>query len=543
MKALFLLFACVWAQMCNADELNKAQQEARDFGKKELQTALKHADNFSGEELVPLKDKGKTFDAKAAKESLKQEQYPSSEVGEFLNSNEVHKNEKDNRHFHEEEFFIKRSAEIADKSNEQKIVVLEEATKDFVIEKCKQVGGLTTISGIRNLQVNVGQELQKKKIKKCKGHGKKLKKDEIKALEKDPTVTSIKKIEHFKKWRTWTHIDNATTCDNFTIEEIDQECLVELSDEWVFENSEFQKTISSPEVTLIEQKCLDADSTKTINGKEVTKKCWREQLTYLHEQPMTDECKFLKYRNCEQIGKKCLQESPLGCTHWELTFKCFTESMKRSLENTNNLHGLDSSSWKSENATNNSFPDVVTKLSVFEAIKKDMEQNQIDDPSQLTIFKGQKMKCSKSVADNVLYDCCFKQSGMALKVGVSKCSADELGLAEKREKGLCHYVGSYANETFGIKTEDVHVFCCFSSRLGRILQEEANKQLVGEWRKPKKEKCLGISIDDIAKLDFNKMDFGELFDEQPSKVPDNFQEKLRAFQNRLSEKVKNDEKT
>ena len=131
---------------------------------------------------------------------------------------------------------------------------------------------------------------------------------------------------------------------------------------------------------------------------------------------------------------------------------------------------------------------------------------------------------------------------MAKDLGLKNCHADELALAEMREYGLCHYVGSYSGEFLDLwKSRDEHVFCCFGSKLARILQENARNQLRIEWGSPKHANCRGLSVDEISRLDFTIMDFSELYADYEKKLPENFQNKLEEFGNRVQEKVKRQE--
>ena len=57
------------------------------------------------------------------------------------------------------------------------------------------------------------------------------------------------------------------------------------------------------------------------------------------------------------------------------------------------------------------------------------------------------------------------------------------------------------------------VYCCFSSKLAYILQKEARKQLNKTFGTAADPDCKGTSMQEIALLDFSKMDLSELFDE------------------------------
>lgn len=121
-------------------------------------------------------------------------------------------------------------------------------------------------------------------------------------------------------------------------------------------------------------------------------------------------------------------------------------------------------------------------MRIFMMETKSMNTSQMSPYAKtIQVFKGKKMQCSKSIADK-----------LAKELGLQNCHADEIILAQMREDGLCHYIGSYSGEFLDLwKSRDEHVFCCFGSKLAKILQENARKQLNLDWDIPKQPNCRG----------------------------------------------------
>src|SRR3546814_13259569 len=73
-------------------------------------------------------------------------------------------------------------------------------------------------------------------------------------------------------------------------------------------------------------------------------------------------------------------------------------------------------------------------------------------------------------------------------------------------------------------------YCCFESKLSRVLQEQGRTQLGKPWDKPKKEQCLGFTIDEFARLDLSVMDFTEVYADfmDAAKLPDEVEKIGRA---------------
>ncbi|NGX47101.1 MAG: hypothetical protein K1000chlam3_00470 [Chlamydiae bacterium] len=182
----------------------------------------------------------------------------------------------------------------------------------------------------------------------------------------------------------------------------------------------------------------------------------------------------------------------------------------------------------------NAFPTFLSKLSIFYEINKDLENSGASDATRTSIFKGECRRCSKSVLENVLYDCCMTMKGGATKIHIAKCSPEEIALSNLREEGKCHFVGSYKKKTLLLTRGERQVFCCFPSKLARIFQEQGRQQLRKGWGTAKNPNCSGLKMQEINKVDFAKIDLQEIMEDQP-KSNQEFKLKLESFQNRLQE--------
>lgn len=548
---VFLPFSLLLSIPCFAT--SKMQEEGKSFAQIEKTKALKQAESVKVNELASKHEK--PFNQEEARKKLESHSLPSSEFVDFLTSSDVRRNERENKHFHPNELFLKTSEEIANRSNLPRKELIQEPS--YSLHTCRQAGDPVLITTQRSLNVHFTHHPEEKKTV-CLGHSKSMYVENIgdfskstrKNRHKFKNDSSIKSYHidctghwqnYYIAWCRWKHVDNAEGCDNCRTEKIKEENYQENGEEWVFENSELWNLSKSADSTIIEHQCLDSNP-KTLHGQQVHKPCWKERLSFLYRFPKVTECDSLRNRLCEQVSQTCIQQSAFGCAMWELTFKCLNQ-INRPLVQTDleDFYGLKDSPARNY-LPNRSFAEVATKLAVFNEAKKELEKSNALDPTTLQIFKGQRMTCSKSVADHLIYDCCFSDHGLAKQMGLAKCNADEIGLAEMREQGLCHYIGSYEEKMLGLwKSRDEHVYCCFPTKLARLVQEEGRKQLRMGWGTPKESNCGGFSSYLLSRLDFNKMDLSELFDEFPNKIPEGFQEKMEAFQNRLQEEIQKEE--
>lgn len=98
---------------------------------------------------------------------------------------------------------------------------------------------------------------------------------------------------------------------------------------------------------------------------------------------------------------------------------------------------------------------------------------------------------------------------LAIKM-IFKCTADEMEMNVKRVLKSCTYVGSYCKtEVIGVCIEKRESYCCFSSPLSRIIQEQARPQLGMDFGSPKDPQCGGLQIQQIGQINWDLVDLSE----------------------------------
>jgi len=107
--------------------------------------------------------------------------------------------------------------------------------------------------------------------------------------------------------------------------------------------------------------------------------------------------------------------------------------------------------------------------------------------------------------------------------GLLSCEQAEQILAMKNDNRLCHSVGSYCSAKIpilGTCIQTTQTYCCFNSRLARILNEQGRGQLARSWGGPKSPDCSGFTVAQLQSLDFSRMDLTEFYAEIAPKLPD-----------------------
>lgn len=119
--------------------------------------------------------------------------------------------------------------------------------------------------------------------------------------------------------------------------------------------------------------------------------------------------------------------------------------------------------------------------------------------------------------------------------GLLSCEDAEQVLAMKRDNRLCHGVGSYCSMRLPIiRTciETTETYCCFNSRLSRIINEQGRAQLGRGWGGAQGPDCSGFALAQLQALDFSRMDLTEFYAEIAPTLPN-----LGDLQQRAQQKV------
>ncbi len=117
-------------------------------------------------------------------------------------------------------------------------------------------------------------------------------------------------------------------------------------------------------------------------------------------------------------------------------------------------------------------------------------------------FSGEARFC-RSGGLTILGASCCGISGMFS----SMCKQSERELRKKRQAELCTYVGEFCSKRRKIGFVRVCVersrsYCCFNSKLARILQECGRPQIGKGWGSDRNPNCSGYTIDEFANVDF-----------------------------------------
>tara|TARA_R110001606_G_scaffold233942_1_gene381545 strand:- start:44777 stop:46414 length:1638 start_codon:yes stop_codon:yes gene_type:complete len=262
--------------------------------------------------------------------------------------------------------------------------------------------------------------------------------------------------------------------------------------------------------TIEAEICTDSNpQTRNINGLDVTRDCWRKQRTYTCGAfNQASDCEpFETNPRCNFTHEICLDDPQDGeCDVRELYFQCplpgGTQSGPEEYICDGDIYCINGECEPIERVPNDEFGDALVALNTLDQARKEF------DPDSLTLFSGSREKCTKKLFGAI--NCC---SGKGIPLLTPfLCNAEDRAVDIKDDQGLCHAVGSYCStKVLGVCVTRKRVYCCFESKLTRILQQQGRPQIDKLWGEPKEEQCEGFTVEEFSKLDLSVMDFSEIY--------------------------------
>jgi conjugal transfer mating pair stabilization protein TraN len=168
---------------------------------------------------------------------------------------------------------------------------------------------------------------------------------------------------------------------------------------------------------------------------------------------------------------------------------------------------------------------------------------------QIYIFNGKGYQCRTSGVQTFFKNCC--SSGIAMKnqgkilLIIPQCNINDAETVLRKDAGVCHYVGKFCSKKLKFPGSSICLqhkksYCCFHSKLGRIIQEQGRPQLKsfncsGSWGDPKSPNCRGLTPEEFQMIDFDKVNLSEYFGE----IAEQIQGKAAQIQQTEQEKISN----
>ena len=529
------------------EETKKIQKEAKSLGEKGNQTIMDHLKALSRDKgllrktqdsFLAKEEEGKTFDRKEAKETMDHGAFPASEIEEFLTAARINPpiDESD-------EMFLQTKVALGS-PNLSMALSTETFPEEEVLGTCEEGGTYARIFD-QKLLVTVVPEL-KESQKVCQGHtqnfiskyptkksAKELKKEIKKNIGSNIELLGIE-IDGRNVTASYRHKDPAilhaveankihTTqlgCLNYkNREQITRER--KETNTWVLCDGDEKalKSLEDDTDCILLQLHPSRPGTRTIENTPIYRDAWNRRLVFSCSPNEESKCSRLRNIGATLIKKRCLKTSDEGeCLKWEKTFDLGKkasfekDSITIDQETLDYLEGFDTSYEK-----NTEFGQAISTLASFSDMEAFDQGEGSFDSSLVSVFSGDNKKCRRSLNSKHFFDCCYREDkegrGMVIGLGCTECNQEERDLFLAVSEGKCKKVGKI---TSLFLTQ--HVYCCFPTKLSRIVQEEGRKQLGLSFGSAKDPQCQGLSFEQLGQIDFEKIDFTEFVEELQDKI-------------------------
>lgn len=288
---------------------------------------------------------------------------------------------------------------------------------------------------------------------------------------------------------------------------------------------------------------MEGPEQRSIEGETVFADWWKRRVTFSCGIDRPNTCIPVRERGCIQVASSCKEYLGEECVLWEQTFHCSLGEGPVTITETG--QGILIPDAQLAYAPNTEMNDAIAKLQILKEAQEEIRQAQGQIPS---IFKGNSGRCT--IAFGGFKDCCKKEGGWGVDLHLTDCDAEDRDLAAKRQKELCVEIGTFCAERLPppIKTclRKKKTYCCFPSRLSRVLQEQGRRQLGMGWGSAKSPDCRGFTIEELSRINFDQLDLREIFQAVYSRMkqidPATLQRSISSRIETISEPFKKGEK-
>ncbi|MDG1437094.1 MAG: conjugal transfer protein TraN [Rickettsiaceae bacterium] len=292
--------------------------------------------------------------------------------------------------------------------------------------------------------------------------------------------------------------------------------LVEKGESWQVVNEFAEQMVESNECYEKERVCLKSGVKVFLGKYEVTRPCWQQKIIYHCQSEPKNGCERLIKEDCQLGESECEHKIGQLCLRWKRNYLCAGKQQKELnfAAADSDMYCLGGDCYSPIIIPNNNFSNVGYLAALNEANKDCTKENGVC-VNPITVFPGKSEGCKKIIGSVI--NCCASMKGWAKGI-FCECSGEEKGLALKRDKGLCHRVGTYCHDKIlGKCTVKKTKYCCFSSKLARVFHEQGRAQLGIGWGSSENPDCRPLTLEELSRIDFSKFNMDELFDSLLSK--------------------------
>jgi conjugal transfer mating pair stabilization protein TraN len=289
----------------------------------------------------------------------------------------------------------------------------------------------------------------------------------------------------------------------------------------VANNHNLEERVNKGLCAYEEIQVLEGPKTRIIDELLVKRDWWRRKKIYRCHYPAKNDCGALRAKGCYQVNSACREKIKDVCVVWEQTYRCPSNKTRGKTYRSSNKENpfcLSGDCANKSYVPNRDFAQVMSHMSVLKEAGDDVKRFG-------AIFKGVDRRCTRHCVD--FKDCCGNGGGWGVSLSLASCDADEKELAELRSKNRCIQVGTYcAEKVLGVCVRKKTSFCCYGTKLAKIVQEQGKRQLGLGFGSPEHPECQGLTPEQLSRIDFSQINFSEIFSEVMGRTKTPSSEKL-----------------
>ncbi len=292
----------------------------------------------------------------------------------------------------------------------------------------------------------------------------------------------------------------------------------------------------------------DLEQTKTIEGypTPIHRDHWTEQKSYVcGEGRNMNECQVFIEQGCEQIDSHCAVLKDGVCLEYENTFRCGVPNYAKGTGLVLDQGKLGFLKGEEEPSTGYEAGDFGQGISHFHAMTemaKPMEEGLEgigQDENNPTVFRGNSKQCRVSCAPSLFRDCCHLKGLLQNFLGGCNEEEKQLAIASVRQSRCVRVGGRYCSKRIKlgfikICTEKRDSYCCYGSKLSRIIQEIAHQQLGLSFGSAQTPSCGSLTAEQLSRIDFDTPYARSKLSEILGDVQASAEQKFQAVQEAVS---------
>jgi hypothetical protein len=323
------------------------------------------------------------------------------------------------------------------------------------------------------------------------------------------TTRSAPHCPGHKERRGWSLHYSHWTCGGCTTTQVYVPKVVEVvSEEWISGCAVLEHLVEDGLCRYVNATRSVQDETRVIQGEPVKRDHFEELYEFACFKASPKSCAGLREQGCYQIRSTCKETVHGHCVLWEQTFACPSRTIPGASYHPSSKDSpfcLTGNCVDTSYEANNELLGVMSHLYALREAQNDLKNFKI-------IFKGESRACTRNLWN--FRDCCGSGTGWGTTLHLSSCDAAEIELRTLRDKRLCVQVGTYcAEKHLGQCTRKKTTFCCYGTKMARLIQENGRAQLGIGFGNPESPDCSGFSSEQLSRINFSRINFSEIFED------------------------------